>query len=131
VSSPNAFGGTQVLGPVLEAKFASGVGRLAIPQVYGMTVGELATMFNNHFLPLQQPSIKPIQLTVVYMNGWSRGMHYEATEMPWVPPSPNVPTIDSAWAYLGFGYFEGTNCSTGRGTTRPFEVILFRIYCTP
>jgi uncharacterized protein YbbC (DUF1343 family) len=88
-----------------------------------MTVGELAQMYNDHFIPQQSPPVKPVQLTIVYMQNWHRGMFYEQTELPFVMPSPNIPTMESAWAYLGFGYLEGTNCSTGRGTTRPFELV--------
>jgi len=82
-----------------------------------MTIGELANLFGYHFLN------KKMNLTIVRLDGWKRGMYYDQTGIPWVMPSPNMPTLDTAFAYVGFGFFEGTNCSEGRGTTRPFELI--------
>jgi len=115
---PNPLGAERVAGPVLKPEFASGVGRLPIAQQPGMTIGELALMFNAKFMPS-----RPVALTVIKMEGYRRNMTWEETGLPWVPTSPNIPTPDSARAYVGFGYLEGTNCSTGRGTTRPFELV--------
>jgi uncharacterized protein YbbC (DUF1343 family) len=80
-----------------------------------MTVGELALLFNDEF------GIK-CQLEVVKMEGWRRGMWFDDTRLPWVIPSPNMPTLDTATVYPGMCLFEGTNLSEGRGTTRPFEI---------
>lgn len=118
---PNPLGGRQATGPVLRREFASGVGLEPISQQHGMTVGELARLFNAEFLPAGGG--KPADLTVIEMTGWRRGMRYEDTGLPWVLPSPNMPTLDTAFVYPGLGMFEGTNLSEGRGTTRPFEFI--------
>lgn len=112
---PNPIGGL-VAGPRLDPAFASGVGRLPIVQQHGMTVGELARLFDREYLPERLP-----QLHVVRVEGWrGRGT---GTGLPWVPPSPNMPTTDTAELYPGTGLFEGTIFSEGRGTTRPFEII--------
>lgn len=118
---PNPLGGRQATGPVLRREFASGVGLEPISQQHGMTVGELARLYNAEFLP--RDGGKPADLTVIKMTGWRRGMPYEDTGLPWVLPSPNMPTLDTAVVYPGLGMFEGTNLSEGRGTTRPFEFI--------
>jgi uncharacterized protein YbbC (DUF1343 family) len=81
-----------------------------------MTVGELALMFRDE-LALD------VELSVVRMRGWRRSMHFEDTGLPWVPPSPNMPTLETAFVYPGGCLIEGTNLSEGRGTTRPFEVV--------
>ncbi|MER7010637.1 DUF1343 domain-containing protein [Saccharopolyspora sp. NPDC000359] len=112
---PNPIGG-QVAGPRLDPRFASGVGLLPIVQQHGMTVGELARMFDRVYLPEPLP-----QLNVVRVEGWKQ--RTASTGLPWVPPSPNMPTQDTAVLYPGTGLFEGTVLSEGRGTTRPFEVI--------
>lgn len=83
-----------------------------------MTVAELARLFNGEFL-----TEKPVRLDVVTMSGWRRDDFFDATGLPWVPPSPNMPTPDTALAYSGTCLFEGTNLSEGRGTTRPFELL--------
>src|SRR6266481_4567280 len=83
---------------------------------HGMTIGELARLFNDEF------GIGA-DLEVIAMEGWRRGMYFDATGVPWVLPSPNIPTLDSAIVYPGTVLFEGTNVSEGRGTTRPFELI--------
>jgi uncharacterized protein YbbC (DUF1343 family) len=87
-----------------------------IPMRHGMTVGELALLFNKEF------GIG-CHLEVVKMEGWSRAMWHDQTGVPWVLPSPNMPTIDTATVYPGLVFVEGTNVSEGRGTTRPFETI--------
>lgn len=113
---PNPLGGTKVEGPVLDPKFASFVGQYAIPLRHGMTVGELAKLFNKEF------GINA-DLTVVEMNGWKRKSYYDETGLPFVLPSPNMPTLDTALVYPGAALIEGTNVSEGRGTTKPFELI--------
>lgn len=113
---PNPIGGEIVEGPILDPQFSSFMGAHPIPIRYGMTMGELATYLN------QEHRINA-DLTVVKLEGWQRDMWYEETGLPWVPPSPAMPTVDTAAVYPGFCLFEGTNVSEGRGTTKPFEVI--------
>jgi len=113
---PNPIGGEAVEGPMLEPAFASFVGEYPIPMRHGMTIGELAKLFNEHF------GIGA-KLEVVAMRGWTRGQYFDETGLTWVMPSPNLPTLDSATVYPGTVLFEGTNVSEGRGTTRPFELI--------
>jgi uncharacterized protein YbbC (DUF1343 family) len=118
---PNPIGG-QARGPVLQAGFESGVGRLGIALQHGMTVGELATYFNAVHLPAA--GLKPLQdLQVVQVQGWRREMVGPDSRASWILPSPNMPTPETATLYPGTALFEATNMSEGRGTTRPFEVI--------
>jgi uncharacterized protein YbbC (DUF1343 family) len=112
---PNPIGGVAVEGPMLEPGFESFVGLYPIPMRHGMTIGELARLFNEHF------GIGA-NLEVVTMAGWQRTHYADQTGLPWVFPSPNIPTVDSAVVYPGTVLFEGTNVSEGRGTTRPFEL---------
>ncbi|MET9085413.1 DUF1343 domain-containing protein [Streptomyces sp. NPDC004237] len=114
---PNPVTGRTAEGPVLHREFASFVGRQPIAQAHGMTVAELARLFNARFLDT------PVALDVVPMTGWRRSRFYDAYGLPWVPPSPNMPTPDTALVYSGTCLFEGTNLSEGRGTTRPFELL--------
>ncbi|MGV9425459.1 exo-beta-N-acetylmuramidase NamZ family protein [Streptomyces sp. NPDC003656] len=114
---PNPVTGRSAQGPVLHQEFASFVGRRPIAQAHGMTAAELALLFNGEFLE------KPVPLETVRMTGWRRAMWYDACGLPWVPPSPNMPTADTALVYSGTCLFEGTNLSEGRGTTRPFELL--------
>ncbi|MEV6014013.1 MULTISPECIES: DUF1343 domain-containing protein [unclassified Streptomyces] len=114
---PNPVTGRSAQGPVLHPEFATFVGRRPIAQAHGMTVAELARLFNGEFLTA------PVELDTVLMSGWSRGEFYDASGLPWVPPSPNMPTADTALVYSGTCLFEGTNLSEGRGTTRPFELL--------
>ncbi len=114
---PNPVSGRAALGPVLDRAFATFVGREPIAQAHGMTVAELALLFNAEFLA------EPVPLEVVRMSGWRRGDFFDATGLPWVPPSPNMPTADTALVYAGTCLFEGTNLSEGRGTARPFELL--------
>jgi uncharacterized protein YbbC (DUF1343 family) len=86
-----------------------------------MTVGELATMNNKEFFPHQEK--KKADLHVVKMNGWVQHQRFDETGWPWVMPSPNIPTLETATAYPGLGLIEGTNLSDGRGTSRPFELV--------
>ncbi|MFG2230354.1 exo-beta-N-acetylmuramidase NamZ domain-containing protein [Streptomyces sp. NPDC048723] len=115
---PNPVGGRRAAGPVLERPYASFVGREPIALAHGMTAAELARLFNGEFL-----TDRPVRLTTVAMSGWRRESFFGETGLPWVPPSPNMPTPDTALAYAGTCLFEGTNLSEGRGTTTPFEVV--------
>ncbi|MFC7443349.1 exo-beta-N-acetylmuramidase NamZ domain-containing protein [Laceyella putida] len=118
---PNPLGGDRVEGPVLEEKHSSFIGLFPIALRHGMTVGELATMFNEAFFP--KAGKKKVELHVVRMKGWSRQETFEKTNLPWVMPSPNMPTVMTAQVYPGTGLIEATNLSEGRGTTRPFELV--------
>jgi uncharacterized protein YbbC (DUF1343 family) len=113
---PNPIGGVRVEGPVLQPGFESFVGQFPVPMRHGMTIGELARLFNDHF------SIHA-NLQVATMKGWRRELAFDDTGLPWVMPSPNMPTIDTAIVYPGSVLFEGTLLSEGRGTTRPFEIV--------
>jgi uncharacterized protein YbbC (DUF1343 family) len=113
---PNPIGGEAVEGPVLDVNYRSFVGQFPIPVRHGMTIGELARLFNEHF------GIGA-KLEVVAMQHWSRDQFFDATGLGWVLPSPNIPTLDSAIVFPGIVFFEGTNVSEGRGTTRPFELV--------
>ena len=113
---PNPIGGDAVEGPMLDPAYSSFVGQYPIPMRHGMTIGELAKLFNEHF------GIGA-KLEVVAMHGWTRGQYFDATGLAWVLPSPNIPTLESAIVYPGTVLFEGTNVSEGRGTTKPFELI--------
>jgi uncharacterized protein YbbC (DUF1343 family) len=113
---PNPIGGVAVEGPMLEPGFESFVGQFAIPMRHGMTVGELARLFNEHHGIGAELEVIPLQ-------GWSREMYFDDTDIRWVMPSPNMPTLDTAIVYPGTVLFEGTMLSEGRGTTRPFELI--------
>ncbi|WP_020588993.1 exo-beta-N-acetylmuramidase NamZ family protein [Desulfobacter curvatus] len=111
---PNPVGGLQVEGNILEAEYASFVGRYPIPMRHGMTVGEMSAYINT----TQKIGC---DLTVISMQGWTRDMYWQDTGLVWIPPSPNLPTPLSAMVYPGQVIFEGTNLSEGRGTTLPFE----------
>ena len=113
---PNPLGGTGVEGNLLASGFESFVGRYPLPVRHGLTVGECARMFNEHF------GIG-CRLRLVPMEGWRRSMWFDQTGLPWVLPSPNMPTLETATVYPGTCLIEGTNLSEGRGTTRPFEII--------
>src|SRR5712675_1862302 len=112
---PNPIGGVGVEGPMLVRGYESFVGQYPIPMRHGMTIGELAQLFNTEF------GIGA-DLEVVKMDGWRRDMYFDATGLPWVIPSPNMPTLETAVVYPGTVLFEGTNVSEGRGTTRPCEI---------
>ena len=113
---PNPIGGKAGEGARLQPGWESFVGQFPIPMRHGMTIGELAALFNDAF------GIGA-SLEVVRMEGWTRDMYADATGLPWVMPSPNMPTLDTAIAYPGTVLFEGTMLSEGRGTTRPFELV--------
>ncbi len=113
---PNPINGVTVEGYVLDPRFRSFVGMLPIALRHGMTVGELALLFNKkHEIGAD--------LVVVTMDGWQRDMWFDQTGLPWIMPSPNIPTLETAIVYPGMVLLEGTNLSEGRGTTRPFEII--------
>jgi len=112
---PNPLGGIAVEGNCLAPDVASFVGRYPIPMRHGLTMGELALMFNRHFEI-------GCDLEVVPMSGWKRSMYFQDTGLPWVAPSPNLPTPLAAAVYPGQVIWEGTNVSEGRGTTQPFEL---------
>ena len=112
----NPINGADVEGNILDPGYASFVGQYPIPMRHGKTVGELAGFFNRTFG-------LGADLHVVTMAGWGRGLFYDETSLPWVMPSPNMPTLDAAIVYPGAVLFEGTQLSEGRGTTRPFELI--------
>jgi uncharacterized protein YbbC (DUF1343 family) len=113
---PNPIGGDAVEGPLVEPGYESFVGQFPIPMRHGMTIGELARLFNEHFG-------LGADLEVAAMSGWRRSMFWDETGLPWVMPSPNMPTLDSAIVYPGTVLVEGTTASEGRGTTRPFEIV--------
>jgi len=112
---PNPLGGVEVEGNILEEKFSSFVGRYPIPMRHGLTVGEIALLFNTN----QKIGAN---LKVIPMENWTREMEFSDTGLPWIAPSPNLPTRASASVYPGQVIFEGTNVSEGRGTTQPFEL---------
>ena len=113
---PNPINGAQVEGNIVHPGFESFVGMYPLPNRHGMTAGELARYFNvEHQIG--------VELEVVPCEGWRRADWWEATGLPFVPPSPNMPTVDTAAVYPGLCMVEGTNLSEGRGTTRPFEII--------
>jgi uncharacterized protein YbbC (DUF1343 family) len=113
---PNPIGGELVQGNVLNPAFASFVGLFPVAMRHGMTAGEIALMFNEEF------SIGA-RLRVIPAGGWRRSQWAGDTGLPWVPPSPNMPSLESAAHYPGTCLFEGTNLSVGRGTDRPFQLI--------
>ena len=113
---PNPITCNAIEGPVLESGSESFVGIHQLPIRYGLTIGELATL-------LKAERVPSCQLRVAWMPGYKRAMWFDDTGLPWVPPSPNMPTLTTATLYPGLCLFEGTNMSEGRGTTQPFEYI--------
>jgi uncharacterized protein YbbC (DUF1343 family) len=113
---PNPIDGVSVEGALLDQAYTSFVGQFPIPMRHGLTIGEAARLFNDHFA-------LGAKLDVVPMDGWRREMYFDETGLPWVLPSPNIPTLDTAIVYPGAVLFEGTLISEGRGTTRPFELV--------
>ncbi len=112
---PNPINGVHVEGNLVREGWHSFVGQYPLPNRHGMTVGELANLFNDHF-------DIGCDLTVVPMEGWERKMWYDETGLMWVSPSPNMPTLSTALVYPGMCLIEGTQLSEGRGTTLPFEL---------
>lgn len=114
---PNPLGGNYVAGWVLEPEYNSFVGTYPIPIAHGLTLGELAQMALGE--DWYETDAK-INLRVIPMSGWQREMKWNDTQLEWVPPSPNLPTFEHAYAYIGTCFFEGTTLSEGRGTEHPF-----------
>jgi len=112
---PDPLGGIITEGPVLEMPYASFVGQRPLPVRHGMTTAEIAAYLKNEFYP-------SLDLHIIPMTGWKRRMWFDETGLPWVLPSPNMPTLDTALVYPGMCLLEATNLSEGRGTTRPFEI---------
>jgi uncharacterized protein YbbC (DUF1343 family) len=115
LNRPNPINGVTTEGPVLEPNYKSFVGMHPIPVRHGRTIGELAQQFRDETFP-------NCELFVLPMKNWERAMWFDQTGLPWVMPSPNMPTLETATVYPGMCLFEGTNISEGRGTTRPFEI---------
>jgi uncharacterized protein YbbC (DUF1343 family) len=113
---PNPIGGLAVEGPLLEAGYESFVGRRGQPVRHGLTLGEVAAAVN-------EAEGIGADLTIVPCRGWSRDDWWDTTGLPWVLPSPNLPTLETATVYPGTCLIEGTLLSEGRGTTRPFEIV--------
>ncbi|MBI3998252.1 MAG: DUF1343 domain-containing protein, partial [Armatimonadetes bacterium] len=114
---PNPMGGLTVDGPVLEPQFRSFIGLYPIPYVYGMTIGELALLYNNQF------GIGA-DLTVIPMKGWAREMRWEQTMLPWVNPSPGITGPEAVFSYAATGAIDGTNLWNGVATESRFQVVL-------
>jgi uncharacterized protein YbbC (DUF1343 family) len=112
---PNPINGAAVEGSLPDPSYRSFVGMHPLPVRHGKTVGELAVMFRNEAFP-------DCDLDVLPMEGWERTMWFDETGLPWVLPSPNMPTLDTATVYGGMCLLEATNISEGRGTSRPFEL---------
>nr|WP_239579140.1 DUF1343 domain-containing protein [Microlunatus panaciterrae] len=117
---PNPLG-DRSHGPGLTASCASFVGRVSVPLQHGLTIGELARLFAEVHVP--RLTGRSLDLEVIGLTGWAGADTFDRTELPWVPPSPNMPTLDTAVLYPATCLLEGTLLSEGRGTTRPFEVV--------
>ncbi len=116
---PNPLGGEIIEGAILDTAFKSFVGYYPIPTRYGLTVGELSQMaVKEGWL-----SSVPPELTVVKMDDWKRSMFFDDTDLPWIPPSPNIPDLETAMIYPGICLYEATNVSEGIGTNKPFKQI--------
>jgi len=112
---PNPINGVTTEGPLFDPNYKSFVGLHSIPVRHGKTVAELAVQFRDEVFP-------DCGLSILPMKNWQRQMWFDQTGLPWVMPSPNMPTLDTATVYPGMCLLEGTNISEGRGTTRPFEI---------
>ena len=112
---PNPIGGVHIEGVAITPGFEAFVGLVACPNRHGMTAGEIARWRH-------ATEKLDLDLAVIGMRGWARDMHYDHTGLPWVMPSPNMPTVETAPVYPGMCLVEGTELSEGRGTTRPFEL---------
>lgn len=111
----NPIGGHLIEGPLLKKEWTSFVGLFPLPVRHGMTIGEIAIYLKENFY-------READITVIPLEGWKRKNWFDETGLPWVMPSPNMPTLDTATVYPGMCLFEGTTISEGRGTTRPFEI---------
>jgi uncharacterized protein YbbC (DUF1343 family) len=112
---PDPIGGKITEGPAFNVGYESFVGQRPLPVRHAMTIGEIGNYLKNEFYP-------SLDLHVIKMKGWKRKMWFDETDLPWVLPSPNMPTLDTAIVYPGMCLLEGTMLSEGRGTTRPFEI---------
>ncbi len=111
----NPINGDQIEGPLIQKGFYSFVGLHPLPIRHGLTIGEIALYLRDRFYP-------KVDLTIIPLKNWKRRMWFDETGLPWVMPSPNMPTLDTATVYPGMCLLEGTTLSEGRGTTRPFEI---------
>lgn len=114
---PNPITGRNPEGPLLQKRLFSFIGAVQVPIRHSLTLGEIALYFNRFF------NKEKTHLSLIKMKNWKRDMWYDKTKLPWVMPSPNMPTLDTATVYPGMVMLEGTNVSEGRGTTKPFQVI--------
>jgi len=119
---PNPLGGDYLAGPVLKSGYASFVGEYPIPVAYGLTIGELALMIKGERM---LPGVEDLDLRVIRMEGWQRGMQWPETGLAWVRTSPNIPDFPTALLYPGICFLEGTAASMGRGTLEPFKLVGF------
>jgi uncharacterized protein YbbC (DUF1343 family) len=117
---PNPLNGINIDGPILDSEFSSFVGMHQIPILHGMSIGELAIMINE--LNWLDSRLK-VELTVIPVINWQRNEEYSGSVNGWLPPSPNIPDLETARLYSGFCLLEGTNLSEGRGTLNPFKII--------
>ena len=117
---PNPLGGEYVAGPVLEKEQTSFTGEYPIPIAHGMTIGELALMIKGERM---LPGLEDLDLRIIKIAGWKRGMQWQETGLKWVRTSPNIPDFETALLYPGICLFEGTSVSVGRGTLEPFKII--------
>lgn len=113
---PNPINGTRIEGNLVKPHFRSFVGEYPLPIQHGLTIGELAGYFKLH-------DKLDLDLEIIWMKNWKRDQYFDQTGLPWVLPSPNMPSLEAALLYPGLCLIEGTNLSEGRGTTRPFELI--------
>jgi uncharacterized protein YbbC (DUF1343 family) len=111
---PNPVSGSQIEGNCLESEYQSFVGQYPLPMRHGLTIAEYARFINGNI---------HCDLEIVPMKGWKRNLYYDETDLTWIAPSPNMPTVNTALVYPGQVIFEGTNISEGRGTTQPFEIM--------
>ncbi|HLR76398.1 MAG TPA: DUF1343 domain-containing protein [Balneolaceae bacterium] len=117
---PNPAGGQMIAGWLMREKHRSFVGAYPIPMVHGLTIGELAKMMiGEHWIDFN----KSPNLRIIKMKNWKRSTQWPETGLPWIPPSPNLPTFEHAFAYLGTVLFEGTTISEGRGSADPFLTV--------
>ncbi|MCT4641518.1 MAG: DUF1343 domain-containing protein [Bacteriovoracaceae bacterium] len=114
---PNPVGCMQIEGNILDLKFASFVGRHELPVRHSLTMAEVALMHQKYW------AIEKCNLRIISMQNYKRSMYFEDTKLPWVMPSPNLPTVDGCFTFVGTVLFEGTCISEGRGTTRPLEIV--------
>ena len=114
---PNPLGGERMEGTIREEQFRSGIGLYPTPVTHGMTIGELARMIQGEGW---HDGLEDLELHVVEIEGWDRSMLWTETGLEWVPPSPNIPDVETAFIYPGTCFFEGTTASEGRGTYQPF-----------